>query len=159
IIFLVTAVLLVLFARGVHLPQVMDQVIDADIPFLIVALIAASSAYVLRAWRWQFLLRPMKKTQFASAFRATAIGFAASFLLPGRTGEVLRPYLLARREGLSAVAAFATVIVERLLDMIGVLLLFAAFLSLADVAGTIKNASMFHTVQTAGLLAGGVSLI
>ena len=54
------------------------------------------------------------------------IGFAASAVLPARAGEVIRPYLLARREGLSATAAFATIIVERILDLVAVLLLLAA---------------------------------
>ena len=61
---------------------------------------------------------PLGKTRFSVAFRATVIGFAASFLLPARAGEVIRPYVLARREGLSAPAAFATIILERLLDLL-----------------------------------------
>ena len=38
---------------------------------------------------------------------------------------MIRPYLLARREGLPGTAAFATIILERLLDLVTVLLLFA----------------------------------
>ena len=57
--------------------------------------------------------------------RTTVIGFAASALLPARAGEVLRPYLLARRERLNAAAAFATIMLERLLDLATVLLLFS----------------------------------
>ena len=55
------------------------------------------------------------------------------FLLPGRVGEILRPYLLARHEGLKAPATFATVIVERLFDVVTVLVLFALSLFLAGV--------------------------
>jgi len=59
--------------------------------------------------------------------RATAVGFAASSVLPARAGEVIRPYFLARREGKgkSATGAFATIILERLLDMMTVLVLLA----------------------------------
>ena len=67
---------------------------------------------------------PSAARRFGTAFRTTVIGFAAIFLLPARIGEVLRPYLLARHEGLNAAATFATVIVERLLDLVTVLLLF-----------------------------------
>ena len=49
-------------------------------------------------------------------------------MLPARLGEVLRPYLLARRERLSASAVLAT-IVERLLDVITVVFLFGVFLA------------------------------
>ena len=53
-------------------------------------------------------------------------------MLPARAGEVLRPWLLARKEGLSATAAFATIILERVLDTVMVLLLFGLFLLLAE---------------------------
>ena len=49
------------------------------------------------------------------------IGFAALGVLPARAGDVLRPYLLARQEGLSTSATFATIVMERVLDLIAVL--------------------------------------
>jgi glycosyltransferase 2 family protein len=154
----ITALLLVLFARGTSLTEVWRQIISADWPLLIVALVSSSAAYVLRARRWQFLLRPVGRTHFSGALRATILGFAASYVLPGRTGEVLRPYLLARSDGLSGVAAFATIVVERLLDLIGVLVLFAAFLGSVRLETGITNAYLFRAVQFGGLVAGGASL-
>ncbi|HEX7798538.1 MAG TPA: lysylphosphatidylglycerol synthase transmembrane domain-containing protein [Vicinamibacterales bacterium] len=154
----VTALLLVLFARGTSLAEVWRQIVSADWPLLIVALASSSAAYVLRARRWQFLLRPVGRTRFGGALRATILGFAASYVLPGRAGEVLRPYLLARSDGLSGVAAFATIVVERLLDLIGVLVLFAAFLVLVRVDSAVTNAYLFRAVQLGGLAAGGASL-
>ncbi len=71
---------------------------------------------------------PIGRARFGPAFRATVIGFTATFLLPGRVGEVLRPYLLARKEGFSAAATFATIVVERVLDLVAVLMLFSFFL-------------------------------
>ena len=88
--------------------------------------------YVLRAVRWQYLLVPIGHVGFGNALRTTVIGFAASAVLPARAGEVLRPWLLARKEGLSATAAFATIILERVLDTVMVLLLFGLFLLLAE---------------------------
>ena len=82
--------------------------------------------------RWQYLLVPIGHVGFGNALRTTVIGFAASAVLPARAGEVLRPWLLARKEGLSATAAFATIILERVLDTVMVLLLFGLFLLLAD---------------------------
>jgi uncharacterized protein (TIRG00374 family) len=159
LVFATTVLLLALFARGANLAEVWHHIVGADWPLLIVALVASSSAYVLRAKRWQFLLRPVGPTRFAAALRATILGFAASFVLPGRTGEVLRPYLLARGEGLSAMAAFATIVIERLLDLIGVLLLFAAFLFFVHPERAITNAYIFRAVQIGGLGAGAVSLV
>ena len=81
----------------------------------------------IRAFRWQYLLEPLGSATFANAFRATAVGFAASSVLPARAGEVIRPYFLSRHEPMSATGAFATIIVERLLDTITVLIQLAAF--------------------------------
>src|SRR5262249_60843106 len=89
----ITAPLLILFARGTSLAEVWRQIVSADWPLLVVVLVSSSAAYVLRARRWQFLLRPVGRTHFRDALRATILGYAVSYVLPGRTGEVLRPYL------------------------------------------------------------------
>jgi uncharacterized protein (TIRG00374 family) len=99
----------------------------ARLDLLAVAVVLTFVMAFIRAERWQYLLEPLGRTRFWVAFRTTIIGFAASFLLPARAGEVLRPYLLARQEGLPATATFATVIVERLLDLVAMLMLLAVF--------------------------------
>jgi hypothetical protein len=127
LVFALTLGLLGFFFRNADMGAVWAETRRADALLLFGALIATLATYLLRALRWQYLLAPIGHTHFSTAFRATVIGFAASFLLPARAGEVIRPYLLARREGLPTTAAFATVILERLLDLITVLLLFASF--------------------------------
>ena len=114
--------------------------------------------YAVRALRWQYLLAPIGPTHFSTAFRTTVIGFAATFLLPARAGEVIRPYLLARREGLNATAAFATIILERLLDLITVLLLFAWFVLTAAPDAVSGDPAQFARVKLGGLAAAGVAL-
>jgi hypothetical protein len=83
-------------------------------------------------------------------------------MLPGRVGEVLRPYLLARSEGFSAVSAFATVIVERVLDLTSVLLLFAWYLfvtpTASDAGGLLAQAKFWGAVL-AGLSGLGLALL
>lgn len=127
VILLLTLGLLAFTLRNADLRGVWAEVTRAQPLPLLVALAATLLTYVLRAFRWQYLLAPIGPTRFSTAFRTTVIGFAASFLLPARAGEVIRPYLLARREHLSATAAFATVVLERVLDLLTVLLLFAFF--------------------------------
>jgi glycosyltransferase 2 family protein len=95
----------------------------ADFKLIGVAVLTTLQTYLIRAWRWQTMLRPIGKVGFWRAFRATVIGF---FPFPARLGEVLRPYQLARQEHLSFSAVFATIILERELDLTAVLLLFAA---------------------------------
>src|SRR6478609_2977609 len=127
LVILLTIGLLAFFLYGVELRPVWDATRQADGRLLLGGVCVTMMTYALRAFRWQYLLAPIGPTRFSTAFRTTVIGFAASFLLPARAGEVIRPYLLARREHLSAPAAFATVILERLLDLLVVLLLFGVF--------------------------------
>jgi uncharacterized protein (TIRG00374 family) len=127
LIFLLTLGLVAYAFRNVELSAVWAETRRADPWLLLLAVLVTGLTYAMRAWRWQSLLAPIGPTHFGTAFRTTVIGFAASFLLPARAGEVMRPYLLARREGLNATSAFATIILERLLDLATVLLLFAAF--------------------------------
>src|SRR5207245_7207387 len=75
----------------------------------------------IRALRWQYLLEPLGRATFGNAFRATAVGFAASSVLPARAGEVIRPYFLSRHEQMSATGAFETIVLERVLDTLTVL--------------------------------------
>jgi uncharacterized protein (TIRG00374 family) len=100
---------------------------SARTDLLLLALALTGGMAFVRAERWQYLLAPLGRTRFWVAFRTTTIGFAVSYILPARAGEVLRPYLLARRERLPATAAFATIIVERILDLLTVLLLLGLF--------------------------------
>src|SRR5687768_2668673 len=131
--------LLAVFLREADLSQVWSAMASAraDLIWLTIGLTALT--YVVRAERWKYLLEPLGPTRFRTVFRTTVIGFAASAVLPARAGEVIRPYLLARQEGLKATAAFATILVERILDLVAVLLLLLAFLMWLDRKSTRLN--------------------
>ena len=140
IVAVLTAALLWLFFRNVDFAGLWQAIGRAHAGLIALAVLVTIQTYLLRAWRWRALLLPLGRTRFRSAFRTTVIGFTATFLLPGRVGEVLRPYLLARQEGFKVPATFATILVERLLDLATVLLLFACampFLGL-DVGRDVK---------------------
>jgi glycosyltransferase 2 family protein len=158
VVLLLTVGLLAFFLRGVNLGEVWEKTREADARLLVLAIGVTLMTYVLRAFRWQYLLAPIGPARFSTAFPATVMGFAASFLLPGRPGEVLRPYLLAKRENLPATACFATVILERLLDLITVLLLFGLFVLLVDPASLSGDPAMYAKVKTGGLLAAAASI-
>ena len=158
LILLLTLGLLVVFVRSVNVAEVWGETRRANPWLLLLALVSTGVTYVVRALRWQYLLAPIGPTHFSTAFRTTVIGFAATSLLPARAGEVLRPYLLARREGLNATAAFATIILERLLDLITVLLLFAWFVLVAAPGDVTGDPAQFARIKLFGLAAAGAAL-
>ena len=115
------------FLRHANIADVWTQVRHARMDLLILGFIFVMATYWARAVRWQYLLAPVGHTRFRTVLRTTVIGFAALAILPARVGDVLRPYLLARREGLATTATMATVVMERVLDLITVLILLAIY--------------------------------
>jgi uncharacterized protein (TIRG00374 family) len=159
LVLLLTVALLAYFLRDADMSEVWAETRRADPLDLLLALGATGVTYLLRALRWQYLLAPIGGSRFATAFRTTVIGFAASSLLPARAGEVIRPYLLARRERLSATSAFATIILERLLDLVTVLMLFAGFVLLGAPGVAANDPSHLARVTLGGAMAGGGALL
>jgi hypothetical protein len=158
LILLLTVGLLAYFLRNADMAGVWTETRRARAGLLLLAVGATGLTYALRAARWQYLLAPIGHVRFSTAFETTTIGFAASFLLPARAGEVLRPYLLARRERLPATACFATIILERLLDLVTVLLLFGLFVALVDPASLAGDPALYARVKAGGLAAGAAAV-
>jgi uncharacterized protein (TIRG00374 family) len=159
IVLLLAAALLMLFLYNVDLRGVARQIVHADLAFLALSLLTMLVNLAIRSWRWQYLLEPLGRPSFASSFRATAVGFAASAVLPARAGEVIRPYFLSRQENMSATGAFATIILERVLDMVTVLVLLAVYVMFLAPATTAANHTAFEAVKWAGLTAGAGALV
>src|SRR5712691_7572123 len=116
IVLAVAVALIALFLQNVDLWRVMTAIAHARPEWLVLSLATMVVNLAIRALRWKYLLEPLGHTTFASAFRATAVGFAASTVLPARAGEVIRPYFLARQARhdqhgrMTATGAFATII-------------------------------------------------
>jgi uncharacterized protein (TIRG00374 family) len=112
--------------------------------YIIPATCCVVASYYCRALQWRYVLGGVRRLPVYPLFRITMIGFLANTLLPARLGEVVRAYVLARKQRLSKGTAFGSVIVTRLLD--GAIL----FLILAGLAILIP-------AKIAGIRAGGTT--
>ncbi len=148
-----TVALVGVFLRNADLHAVWGVMRTAHPGLIAVGVACVMLSYVLRAIRWQVMLAPLGHARFSVALRATVIGFAASFILPARAGELLRPWLLARREGFDASAVFATIVIERMLDLVTVLTLLALFLLAFDPGLSSMDPAVFAAVRAGGLMA------
>jgi uncharacterized protein (TIRG00374 family) len=78
--------------------------------------------YLLRAIRWKLLLAPVKRTvRVSNTFWSTAVGYMVNTLVPIRLGEFVRAYILGEKEGTGFAPSFSSIVVERTLDLIGLL--------------------------------------
>ena len=113
------------FGRKLDWGEVRQAVSHANPYLLGLAVLVISLAYFFRAARWGALLAPLSPASLRNLFIATTVGFGAVFLL-GRTGEVVRPVVLPMLDAkIRPSASFVTIMVERIYDMIAVVLLFA----------------------------------
>lgn len=87
--------------------------------------------YVLRAVRWRIFLKPMCDTTTGRLLAPQFIGFAGLALL-GRAGEVVRPYLIAKKENLTLTSQLGVWTVERIFDMGSVAFMFVVVVFLGD---------------------------
>src|SRR5215467_2409168 len=161
IVLALAAGLVLLFFRNVDLRLVVAEILKARLPWLATSLAATLMSLVIRSVRWQYLLEPLGHASFGNAFRATAVGFAASSILPARAGEVIRPYFLARHENMTATGAFATIILERVLDVLTVVALLASFIFVFDQGVGVSSPTAFAAVKWAGttVLAGAMAAL
>jgi uncharacterized protein (TIRG00374 family) len=156
--------LVALFLHNVDLRRVAAEIAEARPEWLVLSLATMVVNLAIRALRWQVLLEPMGGTTFGRAFRATAVGFAASSVLPARAGEFIRPYFLARQtrhasaDGLSATAAFATVVLERVLDVVTVLCLLASYVFFFGRDLAAADPALFGVVKWSGASAGAIAV-
>src|SRR5499427_2882975 len=158
IVLALAAGLVLLFFRNVDLRLVVGEILRARLPWLAISLATTFVNLVIRSLRWQYLLEPLGHASFGNSFRATAVGFAASSVLPARAGEVIRPYFLARHESLSATGAFSTILVERVLDTVTVLALLASFMFVFGREVEAMNPTAWAAVKWTGVTAGLVAL-
>jgi uncharacterized protein (TIRG00374 family) len=129
--------------------------VNVDWTWLAISLALILSTYVGRALRWEVMLRPLKKnTNLWRIFSATAIGFTAVVLF-GRAGEPVRPYLIAKKEGVSFSSQVAAWVVERMLDLLMILVIFGLALSQIS-RSPIQHGPKIKVVLAAGGYTAGV---
>ncbi|MGY8798086.1 MAG: lysylphosphatidylglycerol synthase transmembrane domain-containing protein [Longimicrobiales bacterium] len=118
----VTVVALWWALHDVPVADVGESMRGADLTLLAAATFVATFGFLIRALRWRFLLTPVAPdTTLRSRFGSVSIGFMGNNILPARAGEFARPYALSKMEPVSMSAAFGTLVVERFLD--GIMLL------------------------------------
>jgi glycosyltransferase 2 family protein len=152
---LLSLLLLAWALRDVSFREVLHQIRAADLLLLTAATLVALGGFYFRAVRWGLLLLPIASgVPFRPRLAATFIGFAANNVLPARVGEFARAFTLSRLTGIRVAAAFATLVIERLLD--GFVLLALLFAAMAAPGFPAATRVAGIDLQTAATLLGGV---
>lgn len=112
-------------AKEIDFSELMDILSKANYIWVLYSLPVILISHIVRAYRWKTLLIPFAKVKsILNLFSAVMVGYAANNILP-RGGELLRPIVYARRERISKSSTIATIVLERFLDVLTLLSLFA----------------------------------
>jgi uncharacterized protein (TIRG00374 family) len=152
---LLSAVFGMITLSQVDLHHLVAALRSAHYPLLVLATVLQVSTLFVRAWRWQYLLEPIQPMRLLPLLSATAVGFLANMVLPAHAGEVVRAYVLSRREKVSAMTVLTTIVVERVMDIVTVLAVFLVVLVFANLQrDLIQVTAHLRTVGYVCLLVG-----
>jgi len=124
----ISAVFMWLALRGLDLQHFWEILGEANYWWIIPGVAIYFVAVWVRTWRWHYMLRHIAPVPIKRLFPVVVIGYMGNNIYPARAGEVLRSYVLRRKEGVPISASLATVVLERLFD--GLVMLLFVFVTL-----------------------------
>lgn len=127
----ISIVLVWFLFRNIDMRQLWVALQQANYWWFIPTIIIITFTMYQRAYRWSFMLAPIKDVKFSNLLAATCVGFMANNVLPLRMGEFVRAYSLASQDkGLTKSASLATIFVERMVfDLVALLVIFGGVLT------------------------------
>lgn len=153
---LVSGLLLAIIVWTIDVREAVRALAAADVRWVGPALVILGISLGVRAWRWRFIMAPVKLINTHRLFSAMMIGFMGNNLLPARAGEFMRAYVIGKTQRVSVSASLATVVVERLFD--GLTLLAMLLVSVLVLRFPVESERLTHHIRTAGWLAFGFYL-
>jgi len=141
--------------HGYDMGQIMPAVASLDLRWVLLSVVLDLTVYVVHGWRWNTLLAPVARLPFWRTVQSIYIGLFANEVLPLRTGEVIRCYLLAHWNNLRLSLAFASAAIERLFDGFWMVAAFALTAALVTLPGYLVDLVQIVT----GLLVVGAALL
>lgn len=149
---LVSITFLTIALRGLDLTHFWETLRSANYWWILPSVGVYFVATWLRTWRWRSMLHHIKPIPISRLFPIVVIGYMGNNVYPARAGEVLRSYVLRRKEGIPISVSLTTVVLERLFDGLVMLLFILATLPVAPIPAS------FHTLVMLLSAAFGVAL-
>lgn len=147
---LISLIFLWLALSGLKLEQVWDKLKTANLWWLLPGIAVYFVGVWARAWRWHYLLKPLKAISTNAMFPIVTIGYMGNNIYPARAGEVLRAFVLRRKHGVPVSASLATIVVERIFD--GVVMLMFVVFNLNGLAALSHDSGFVGSIRSVALI-------
>jgi len=125
-----------LVVRRIHFSELQTAVAGISVPYILLGLLAFVTGYIFRIERWRIMLGAERGgVKWRDCSGPLLAGFALNNLLPFRAGDMLRSFAFNGKFGMSASAVLATLFVERLMDLVCLLILLCIILMVYGMDG------------------------
>ncbi|MCK5005690.1 MAG: flippase-like domain-containing protein, partial [Candidatus Aminicenantes bacterium] len=149
IVLILVFILLYFFFQNVEFKLVINIIKNVNPLYIIIFLAGLYTQFFIRAYRWGILFRPFKKSiSILNLYHYSFIGMFINTLIPGRIGEPARGILIAREEGLESGSGLATIVIERMIDSLMIVVLFFTSLLFIDSS----NSVLLEKLKSGGVI-------
>ncbi|MBI4492550.1 MAG: flippase-like domain-containing protein [Chloroflexi bacterium] len=155
----ISAASIVLVLRQVDLSLVAAHVGRSDPRWLAVLVASVPITLWMKAARWRLFFRPSDPVSTTGLFSALYIGYTVSVVAPLRAGELVRVFLVADRDQLGWARVLATVLVEKVLDVLAVAVLLVAVAAVVPLPEWAARGAQMAGLLVLGSLAGLATLL
>ena len=153
----ISVVALALVVQSVDLGAAWQAIRRADARWLLLLVAFIAADVLLRGIRWRVLLGPVAEVPLRATLGSLLVGYLANNVLPARLGELVRSHDLGSRTGLSRSTILGTIVVERVVDTLVVVVIAAIAILVLSVRGVVASAVLVG-VAVSGLLVVGIAV-
>lgn len=152
----ISLIFLTVALRNIDWSALWEALLHANYLWLIPGVLITVALLYLKGWRWQLLFYPEHRLPFGTVMTALCTGYLVSNIFPARAGELARLVLLVSEQPVSVARTLSTIIVERLLDLLTLIMVLAVLLPFVHLPADMARAAQ---VITLAALAGALLMI
>ncbi|MDR3256440.1 MAG: flippase-like domain-containing protein [Endomicrobium sp.] len=143
---LFSTILIYLTLRQIDFRNSLDFIKNTNYFILLAGILIYAFTYILRSIRYYFIILPVKKTRIMENFPYTMLGFFANNIIPLRLGELIRAKITGERLCISRSSVLATIVIERLFDIVMFILFFFTIMIYMSFPEFIKKSFSFLVI-------------
>lgn len=126
---ILTFIFLFLFLHQIDVFDIIETMKNANLSLLCIAIVVFFIGYACRIERWRIMLtQENANISWQCCAGPMMASIAANNVIPFRAGDLIRAFAFNKRLGISATTSITTLVVERLLDLLMIVLFFGGFL-------------------------------
>ncbi len=150
--FIISIFFIYLAFKSIDFKKVWLTLKNFNLWYTFLGILAFVLANAIRGYRWQLMLKPIKKTGIISSITAIFIDILGNNILPARVGDLWRVAFLKQKEGISATTSASALVLERLLDAL-VIVIFAAVgqYVFQEVPSSLRKGGIYFLIGIIGL--------